>query len=270
MPETIRIPPVEDSLRTAKRGWKQVQRRIDGLVSKYATVEARLTTIVARALIAGTLNDARERRRLRQRVSDMLRELDADARSDARTTVEVAYSLGMRIAAVEPVGAINREGIALLQRNLVSRLAASTTHVGRRTDDVFRREGLRLAAEMLGRGDAENASGTMVRRLQDEGVTAFTDRNGRRWGLERYAKMAVTTITAEAVFQGTTNNLLARGFDVVRVSETPAPCVRCKPYDGNEYSLTGTTPGFKRLDVVFPIHPECNHFVLPSPQGEFA
>lgn len=267
MPETVVIPPLAQSSRIASRGWKKLEGRMNSLTAKYAVAEGHLTSLVAQAVIAGTLADPKERRRLKDRIRRVLKELDDDGRRDGREMVDDAYRLGARIAKAEPVGPINRQGIALLQRNLAGRLSQATTHVGRRTDDVFRREGLRVAAETLGRVGQEAATQQMVRRLQKEGVTAFVDTQGRRWGLERYAAMALTTVTSEAIFQGTTNNMLMRGFDLVTVSNTPSPCSRCVSYDGRTYSLTGTEPTYPRLDVVFPLHPGCDHFVLPSPKG---
>lgn len=267
MPETVTVPSLSQSSRIASRGWKKLEGRLNSLTGKYAVAEGRLTSLVAQAVIAGTLNDPKERRRLRARIRRVLKELDDVGRVEGRDIVTDAYKLGSRIAQAEPTGPINRQGIALLQRNVVGRLSNATKHVGRRTEDVFRREGLRVAAETLGRVGEEAATAQLVRRLQREGVTAFVDTQGRRWGLERYARMAVVTLTSEAVFQGTTNNMLMRGYDLVTVSHTDNPCVKCLPYDGNTYSLTGMDDRYPRLDVVFPLHPECDHFVLPSPKG---
>ena len=82
----------------------------------------------------------------------------------------------------------------------------------------------------------------LQRRLVNQGVSAFTDRNGRDWGLESYARMAVKTTSAEAVFHGTQSTLIAKGLDIVEVNRVRKPCLLCKPYDGGTFSLTGRAP----------------------------
>lgn len=255
-----------DPFTTGDRGFRKLNRRIEEFSVRYQRAESILTSLVARTVLAGTLGLPKVRRAVRAQAKVMLDELDAKGIADGQRMVEDAYQLGIRIAAQEHVvqGRINDQAIALLKQNLKERLGDATTHVGRRVDDVFRKEALRLAASSLSdSGEIVTASDVLQRRLVKQGITAFQDRRGRNWGLAEYARMAVKTTTAEAVFHGTQATLIASNLDVVEVNSVLRPCSKCVPYDGGTFSLTGRSK-YPLLDTTFPIHPECQHYIVPG------
>lgn len=254
-------------LQQGQSGLAKLNDRIDVMTARYLRAESLLTALVARTVLAGTLGVPKVRRAVKAQAKTMLTELDTQGIKDGARIVEDAYQLGIRLAAQEHhvTGAIDKEAIALLQDNLKGRLGDATTHVGRRVDDVFRKESLRIAAQNLGEQEIP-ASEILQRRLVKQGITAFTDRGGRSWGLEDYARMAVKTTTSEAVFIGTQNTLIGSGLDVVRVNSVRNPCPRCKPYDGGTFSLTGRSD-FPFLDTTFPIHPQCQHYITIAPEA---
>lgn len=255
-------------LQTGRTGIAKLNARIDAMTVRYQRAEALLTALVARTILAGTLGTPRVRRAVKAQAKTMLAELDEAGIPQGDKLVEQAYELGVRLAAQEhhTAGRIDKNALALLQENLRGRLGDATTHVGRRVDDVFRKEGLRIAAQNL--GDQEiPAADILQRRLVKQGVTAFTDRRGRSWGLSDYARMAVKTTTAEAVFIGTQNTLIGAGLDVVRVNSVVNPCPLCKPYDGGTFSLTGRSKAHPFLDATFPVHPQCQHYIVVAPEA---
>jgi hypothetical protein len=135
-------------------------------------------------------------------------------------------------------------------------------------EDLFRREGLKIAAAHLAREDPiPTATTQLVRALAEEGVTSFEDKLGRRWNLDTYAEMVVRTTTSEAIFQGTQTQMLARGFDLVQVNQVVGACPQCIPFENKVFSLTGRADGFPRLKITFPIHPQCRHFIFPAPEA---
>lgn len=252
-------------MKRGRKGIDALNKRIDRFSVRYQRAEAILTSLVARAVLGGTLGTVKVRRAVKAQSKIMLEELDAVGIPQGASIVEDAYKLGIRIAAEEQVilGRVDDQALALLQDNLKNRLGDATTHVGRRVDDVFRKESLRLASMAVGDVDPVNASEVLQRKLVNQGITAFTDRKGRSWGLEQYARMAVKTVSSEAVFHGTQVTMIARGLDVVEVNSVRNPCVRCKPYDGGTFSLTGRS-SYPLLDTIFPIHPECQHYIVPG------
>jgi hypothetical protein len=254
-----------DRMTQGRRGVSKLEDRIERLSTRYLRAESILTSLVTRTVLAGTLGQAKVRRATRAQAKVMLEELDKAGIPEGAAIVEDAYRLGIRLAAkeTEVLGAIDKQALALIQSNLKERLGAATTHVGRRVDDVFRKEALRLAAANL--GDQEiPASDILQRRLVKQGITAFTDRKGRLWGLETYARMAVKTTTAEAVFHGTQTTMIGAGLDLVDVNSVTKPCHDCKKYDGKTFSLSGASRDYPFLDTVFPVHPECQHYIVVS------
>jgi hypothetical protein len=260
------FPVPTDPFITGQRGFRKLNGRIENFSVQYQRAESILTSLVARTVLAGTLGLPKVRRAVRAQAKVMLDELDAKGIAEGQRIVEDAYQLGIRMAAQEHVvqGRINDQAISLLKANLKERLGDATTHVGRRVDDVFRKEALRLAASSLaGEGEPFTESEVLQRRLVKQGITAFQDRRGRTWGLAQYARMAVKTTSAEAVFHGTQTTMIAANLDVVEVNSVLRPCPRCKPYDGGTFSLTGRSK-YPLLDTTFPIHPSCQHYIVPG------
>ena len=72
----------------------------------------------------------------------------------------------------------------------VSRLVPQRLMSGRQVDDIFRKVGLRHSALSLIQGSSQReAEKAMIDELVKQGITGFTDKAGRDWGLSRYAAM---------------------------------------------------------------------------------
>jgi hypothetical protein len=240
--------------------------RTAALVAEYVRAEARLKSMVTESLLRGDFYTARVRREIHRQAQDLLLRLKTLGIPEAKRLVEDAYEAGVRVAGEQGHGTIRREAIDLLQTGLEERLTAATDTVGRRIDDIFRREGLRAAAmHASDEHDVAKLTAEMAERLRKEGVTGFVDKSGRNWGLENYADMAIRTTTTESQTQGTVHTLIARGFDLVEVHNSSGnPCDKCKPYVGKEFSLTGRASDVPLLDPAPPFHGRCNCFIAPS------
>lgn len=244
------------------------------LMSIFAQVQGRLDGIVARAVLSGRLRDRRYRRKQRAEIRRVLGAVQVMARQESKDlTVEAFTALAPGFDRPSTLSNINRQAISTIADSLSGRLADATVTVGRTVDDVFKREGLRLASEqLLAERTESDAASVLAGRLRDQGVHSFTDKAGRRWTLDRYARMAVRTTAAEAASEGVRQRVLAAGWDLVRIpshqcSHHPAdPEHPCRKYEGRTLSLTGRTPGFDRLDRLPPFHPQCLHVIAPAPQ----
>lgn len=257
-----------DPMQQGQRGLNNLNTRIDAFSIRYERAEALLTSLVMRTVLAGTLGVPSVRRAVKAQVTAMLEELDAAGIPEGDRLVEKAYQLGIKLAAQEHKiqTSIDDQALFLLRENISARLGDATTHVGRRVEDVFRKEGLRIASLSLGDQEVPNLSDQLQRRLVKQGVSAFTDRNGTNWGLAAYARMAVKTTTAEAIFYGTQGVLISNGLDVVEVNHVANPCDLCQKYDGKTFSLTGRS-AYPLLDTTFPVHPNCQHYMVVSPKA---
>jgi hypothetical protein len=246
--------------------------KIDALVRLYTEANASLTALVEGAVEAtGTATaTGRYYKAQRARVRELLGDLQATAIPQATMVVSGAYVNGA--LAAEKVLNINggfagvhTEAVEVLADNMVNSLNDAARTVGRRADDVFRKQALNDISRGLIEGSTRvEVSNAMRNNLVREGATAFTDKAGRRWALDSYAKMAVRTTTREAVSQGSANRMLENGQDLITISEHSDTDPTCADYAGNTYSLTGATSGYEVIDQLPPFHPNCEHVSTPA------
>lgn len=155
--------------------------------------------------------------------------------------------------------------------------------VGRRENDIFRRTGLNAVANMQARGTSiKNAANEMYNQLIKEGVTAFVDKAGRRWGLHAYCTMATRTTSrqSEVLAVLTADDRQ----DLYEISSHGTTCAICAPLEERVYSKSGNDPDFPPLASAFGkvdsngpdsltnsylnIHPNCLHVLTPwTPMG---
>jgi hypothetical protein len=188
----------------------------------------------------------------------------ATARPYGAGAMAVDATLGLTDRAFEFAGAdiaAVRAAIDAMQLRLMD----ARLSVGRRVDDLFRQVQLEHAAVGVATADTRrDVTRRMVADLQAHGVTAFVDRRGTRWNLERYATMTVRTNTREMVTAGTVNRMAATGTDLIKITRHARSCAICIPYEGRTYSLSGNDRRYPRAQVLPPFHPQCAHVAAPS------
>lgn len=231
----------------------------DDLIALYAQAELRLQVMVRDALQSGQLGTLRYRRARLKAVQRMLGALLKATLPRADKLILKGYEAGIDIGGgpADFGGGLHVEAIKLLQLNMSGNLRDAVTTVGRRVEDVYRREGLRSAAlGLLQASTRKEASTQMVDALRAQGLKAFQDAAGRQWNLDTYARMVIRTTTREAVTTATGNRLSEQGIDLVEISLSDKACPRCvAAYKGKTFSRTGATPGYPVLVKPPPLHP---------------
>lgn len=247
------------------------------LVAQYERAARVLRSLIAGAVRRGALGTATQRRRQLAAVERALGDLSSATRGLAAVSIAGGYQLGatsadasareaLPSAVVEPLlepafaSGANRGTVRALQLSTERKLDGALTQVGRSVEDVFRR----VALEEVGTGAAaglgrRETSSRIADRLAGEGIAAFTDRAGRRWKLDTYSRMVARTTQREAASLGVADRMGQVGLDLVRISDHDTTTPICKPYEGNVFSLTGRTRGYKKLDRPPPFHPNCEH-----------
>lgn len=155
--------------------------------------------------------------------------------------------------------------------------------LGRIEPDVYRRVGLEQVAAMQATGRGANAVVPgFVEALRRDGITAFTDKAGRRWSLHTYCSMVTRTTSRQAEIAAVLS--ADQNHDLYLISSHGTTCALCAPYEGRVYSKSGTDPDFPPLSAAFGkidpsgpdnlantwlnIHPNCLHVLLPwTPAG---
>jgi hypothetical protein len=240
----------------------------------------RLRALIARSLASGRIGGVAYRRRVLAATEAVLDELARGSRGSLALAIRDAYLFGASVLDKPPTGvrlpddlfgrvSPSVEAVRALATAAEFRLTDAIRTVGRSVDDVFRRAALEEVTFGVAAAEATEATAERLRRtLVEEGVTAFTDRSGRRWPLDSYAEMVARTTTREAMTVGTADRLMAAGIDLVTFSDHGASsCPVCRPYQGRTYSLTGATPSYTRLPAPPPVHPRCRHVIYPARAG---
>lgn len=191
------------------------------------------------------------------------------------------HLLGYKHASVltgEQLDIVQRLTMSLMgqitQANATAQSTLEEVLLGRRESDIFRRVGLeQTALVQASGGGVYRALGGFVERLRREGVTAFTDRAGRRWSLHTYGSMVLRTTSRQAeVLAVLTQN---PEHDLYQISMHGSTCPLCAPLEGRVYSKSGRDPDFPPLAAAFGkmdragpddlsnswlnIHPNCLH-----------
>lgn len=150
--------------------------------------------------------------------------------------------------------------------------------IGRLHEDQFRKTGIASVAQMEATGGGAWKTATqMMTQLRADGVTAYVDKAGRRWGLYAYCNMVTRTTSRQAVNVA----ILTKDpeQDLYKMSSHGTTCPVCAPYEGRVYSKSGRNPDYPPLSAVFGkidragpemltnsylnIHPNCLHTLTP-------
>lgn len=204
------------------------------------------------------------------------------------------YTRAKKTAAEHLAGYINAEALTTTEVDIINRLQTSVEAklaeaalniqdnltgvlLGRQAQDVFRQAGLAMVMRQQAQGSRLNVQREFVEKLQQQGITCFTDKAGRNWSLHTYMDM-VTRTTAR---QAEVLSVVTRDpeHDLYRMSSHYGACKLCAPYQGRVYSRSGTSPyypplasAFGKIDPLGPdtlsnsymnIHPNCLHSLYP-------
>ena len=147
--------------------------------------------------------------------------------------------------------------------------------IARLENDPFRR----LTLEQVLRQEAAGSpwirsSRDLVKKMEQDGITAFVDKSGRRWSLRAYGNMAVRTTARQAEVAAL---LTADDHDLWQIIKIGSTCPVCAPLEGRVYSKSGTDPDYPPLSMAFGkvdpaggdnlantwlnIHPNCLHML---------
>ena len=162
---------------------------------------------------------------------------------------------------------VHREAVRAIVDAMLDTTGKALAAIGRRVDDVFRREGMLAVARGIVEGQARvDVSREIERRLIAAGRPDFIDKLGRHWPLDRYAEMVARTTTREAMTQGTIQRLREHGIQLAQVSahhaadfciyyENAIVCVGPEPHP--------VYPSISAIGGGPPFHPRCVHVLTP-------
>ncbi len=262
-------------------------RTLKTLTDVWDAASERMLTTVTKRLARGIEEPGWAERKsgevlaVRAELQAIVRQAGGGLEEQAAGALAEAYEIGERAAA--------QLGETLIETNVgrVIRLATLFTRKVRGTyvpvirahEDVYQRAV----------GDAEllMATGTIVRReavaqavgqLVAAGEERFATGDGNRWHLDSYVRMAGRTMAQQAAVEGQLDGMVARGRDLVLISDSPRECGLCRPWEKKLLSITGASVGdevdgrdvestvaLARADGLW--HPSCTHRPDPFVPG---
>jgi hypothetical protein len=161
---------------------------------------------------------------------------------------------------------VHQEAVQAITGAMLDQVNAAVLEIGRRTDDVFRQQGILAVARGVAAGKARvEVSREIKDRLIAAGQPVFRDRLNRVWTLDRYAEMVARTTTREAMTQGTINRLREEGIVLAQVSQHPCKDF-CVYYENVIVCIQGTHPVYPGIEAIGggpPFHPRCIHVLRP-------
>lgn len=246
----------------------------DALLAIYRRAEATLRAQIRQGLRTGRLGTAAYQRALHEQIRSILRQLGVRTRPAAGAAVLDAYMRGVDLVAAAAegrFGVVHSGAVATIADRLAGNLegAAATMGQSARAAALRSRRILEATATGLAAGETRRETTlALMLDLERDGVTALVDRAGRRWTLERYARMAVRTETRVAQSEGTANRLDELGQVLVTISRHVNACEVCVPYQGRTWALPGKThPEHPTIDRLPPFHPLCAHVAHPAAES---
>ncbi|WP_394253643.1 phage minor capsid protein [Arthrobacter pityocampae] len=226
----------------------------------YTEAEEIVLTKLARQLARGIESESCADRKyadlqeLNRQLSALVDDLNNNVPGAVERAMMLAYNRGVATAVTELQGAglgaaataapPVSPSVAAFTRATMSGLGVMPFRILRWTDDVYSRVTRETTAQVLtGAVSRREASASALKRYAVRGVTGFQDVSGRNWSLASYAEMAARTQAAQASLQGHTDRLQELGMDLVIVSDAPAECRLCRPWEGKVLSISGASSG---------------------------
>ena len=245
-------------------------KEIERLVRLYSGAEKDILALMNKGFMK---NDPQYMRQVLERVRQIVAKLTGKAYEWTERSLADVYDEAVNSAtamigekpaiAVAGFGAVHEQAVKVLADNTKMRLADVGTVIGRRVEGIYRDYALEaVRGSVVGYQTWQQSARKYRDQLSDQGITGFTDKNGRPWNMTTYAEMVARTTTMEAHLQGTTNRLLELGQDLVKVSTHNGACPKCQPWQGKILSLTGKSDGYKTLEEAKSsglFHPNCRH-----------
>lgn len=263
-------------------------RSVKALVDVWEVAGERMLATVARRLARGVEAPGWAERKssevllVRAELAAIVQAAGADLQGQASAALEEAYGIGGAVAAQLGEVAIetNVGRVVGLVTRFVAQIRGTFLPVIRAHQDVYQRA--------IQDSETLMATGTIVRReavamavdhLLVEGQERFTDASGRRWHLDAYVRMAGRTAAQQAAVEGQLDGMVARGRDLVVISDSPRECRLCAPWEGKLLSVSGATAegaevgGHRVHGTVAEAraaglwHPNCTHRADPYTPG---
>ena len=200
---------------------------------------------------------------------------DQDAAGYANARTITGTRSVTQIAIMEQL-ANNLQGELMEMAGTAKQSVENVFTIARLEKDPYRK----LTLEQILRQEATGkpwikSSQDLVKEMETNGITGFTDKAGRKWSMQAYGNMAVRTTARQAEVAAL---LTSDEYDLWQITKVGTTCPVCAPLEGRVYSKSGTNPDYPPLTIAFGkidpygsndlsntylnIHPNCLHSLV--------
>ena len=153
-----------------------------------------------------------------------------------------------------------------------SAMAARATQAARVQEFNFGQAERELGALAAQAEAQEKSRGWLSRRVRDFlhdliGDDEFIEINGRMYRMGKYAELVARTTMRESQTAATLDLCRQYENDLVYISDHNTDCDVCAEFEGNTYSISGTSPDYPMLLEEPPFHPNCKHVLLATSEA---
>lgn len=158
--------------------------------------------------------------------------LDKDAAGYTNARTITGTRSVTQIAIMEQL-ANNLQGELMEMAGTAKRSVENVFTIARLENDPYRK----LALEQILRQEAAGkpwikSSQDLVKELETNGITGFTDKAGRKWSMQTYGNMAVRTTARQAEVAAL---LTSDEYDLWQITKVGTTCPVCAPLEGRVY-----------------------------------
>lgn len=200
---------------------------------------------------------------------------DKDATGYANARDITGTHSASQIAIMEQL-ANNLQGELMEMAGTVKKSVEKIFTIARLENDPYRKLALKeiLRQEASGKPWIKSSQ-DLVKEMETNGITGFTDKAGRKWSMQAYGNMAVRTTARQAEVAAI---LTSDEHDLWQIVKVGTTCPVCAPLEGRVYSKSGANPDYPPLTVAFGkidpsgsedlsntylnIHPNCLHSLI--------
>jgi hypothetical protein len=260
-----------------------IEERIQALIRTYSAAQTKLERLLARASVTEFQN-FRYGEQLKQ-IKAIVAALNVEAEEVARGIMPAAYQYGANLSAdaleksgmdIERVSwgnKIHTEAVNAVTDQMTVDLLRANQDLGHIANRILRlsqqtaiedAQMSKVVAEGIATGATRKEVSTSIQSDLEEALGKGVRVKAGKATFEPryYAELVARTRTREAVTEGSIRFQLQYGVDLVQISEHPNACEYCQEFQGQIFSISGTSEQYPKLEARPPYHPHCLHVCL--------
>jgi len=255
----------------------------DGSVKRFYSILQSAYSEITAELNGANLTTATKRRGQQKQIEQIISQADKDIQDWIKIEIPSQYEQGLfdtlsdlnqrgdEVRIKSSFVGFHKEAIEAIAQDMYASASDGLSGVARSADRIISSSAREAVLERMAKGQIKGDSLRKITKgvagiLEQEGLSAITDKRGRQWDLLRYAEMLSRTKLTQAHNSGVANRMAESGYDLVIVSNHFGSCPQCAPFELKVLSVTGRNSGYisvREAERNGLFHPNCRHVFSP-------